>query len=231
MKHYLLLLLLLVLHGTCVRAQLFRGGNGNGGANASFTGQPALPLTLLSFTANTRHGSVELRWKTRDEIDTDHFTVERARNGVDFTPVGRMDAAGQSETGRDLDYSLTDHAPLAGTAYYRLRTTDFDGSYALSPLVAVNYKDAALDFQLSPNPLPTAAGLYLAPTGWEKADDIHLSLYTARGELVYEQSVTTATSRFRVDLPGRLPTGSYFVRLTDATGKQATKMLMIGEGR
>jgi len=40
-----------------------------------------------------------------------------------------VDAAGNSQM--PIRYATTDHAPLPGLSYYRLRTVDLDGSFKL----------------------------------------------------------------------------------------------------
>ncbi|MEO8588957.1 MAG: hypothetical protein ABI432_06300 [Flavobacteriales bacterium] len=96
-----------------------------------------LPIELLSFTAKAGSSNVLTEWTTGSEQNSGHFTVERSTDRMEFKPVGRVDAAGNSQQARD--YRFTDTAPVNGTSYYRLRETDLDGTETLSDVVAVNY--------------------------------------------------------------------------------------------
>jgi hypothetical protein len=97
----------------------------------------ALPVELLSFDANPGLSEVVTLWSTASEQNSDHFTVERSADRMEFKPVGTVAAAGNSQHIRD--YSFIDRAPLTGTSYYRLRETDLDGTVSLSKVVAVDF--------------------------------------------------------------------------------------------
>jgi hypothetical protein len=88
-----------------------------------------LPVELLNFTCNNDYNkgsSIELNWSTATEKNSSKYTIERSIDGNEFTPIGNVDAAGNSETQRN--YSFVDPNPLAGENYYRLTETDIDGS-------------------------------------------------------------------------------------------------------
>ena len=64
-----------------------------------------------------------------------HFDVERSGDTGTWEKVDVVDAAGNSQM--PIRYATTDHAPLPGLSYYRLRTVDLDGSFKFSPVVPV----------------------------------------------------------------------------------------------
>lgn len=98
-----------------------------------------LPVELLFFTAKYNGKTVDLKWSTASEENSDYFTIERSDDGKNFSAVGKVKAAGNNST--TLNYSSEDKEPLDGISYYRLRETDFDGKEMVSPTVAVNIKD------------------------------------------------------------------------------------------
>lgn len=119
-------------------------GAPNNAANAAYIAAlrcVVLPVGLVAFTATPEHGTVRTAWTTATETGNDHFTVERSADGSDFRPVGSVPGAGHSVA--TLHYLWTDAHPLPGTAYYRLRQTDFDGNSALSPVVSVRMPEEA----------------------------------------------------------------------------------------
>ena len=61
--------------------------------------------------------------------------MERAADGTDFTPIGTVEGAGNSQ--QAIRYTWLDTGPLPGRSYYRLRQTDFDGSSTVSAVAAV----------------------------------------------------------------------------------------------
>lgn len=106
-----------------------------------------LPIELLSFEAEVENGSVMLDWVTSSEISNDFFTVEKSVNLNDWTLVANVDGAGNST--QSLSYEITDQDPFLGKSYYRLKQTDFDGSYAYFTPRSV---DVVAEYHVYPNP-------------------------------------------------------------------------------
>ncbi len=94
-----------------------------------------LPITLLSFKANCNGKVVDIFWSTASEINNSFFTLERSTDAQNFTEIMTIPGAGNSNT--VIPYHVSDDNPYNGTAYYRLKQTDFDGSYSYSSLVVV----------------------------------------------------------------------------------------------
>ena len=95
-----------------------------------------LPITLLDFTAGEEGQTVRVLWTTAIEINNDFFTVERSVDAVIFNKLTEIPGAGNSHS--ILNYSVVDDAPFSGVSYYRLKQTDFDGSFTYSNIALVN---------------------------------------------------------------------------------------------
>jgi hypothetical protein len=158
----------------------------------------ALPVELLSFTAEPRADVVNLNWTTLNEQNSEFFQVQRSENGEKFETIGQLAAAGNSTTVRD--YAFTDASPLDGTAYYRLRQTDIDGQVHFSNTVEVNLRGSGIE--LFPN--PASDGFWVSVP-----EDIVGSLFitTAMGKLV--KSVRIDGGKQYVDV-SNLPSGVYY---------------------
>jgi hypothetical protein len=87
-------------------------------------GKGALPVKMLYFTANVEICDVNLRWATATELNAKSFEVYRSIDGVHFTKIATLNAAGTSNTPKYYEYK--DNAPFK-TTYYKLVETDFDG--------------------------------------------------------------------------------------------------------
>ena len=97
--------------------------------------QNPLPIELIHFSAEAIGREVKLTWATASEINNDFFTLERTTNMRDIEIIGRKPGAGNSNT--VLRYSYTDRDPHPGINYYRLKQTDYDGTFEYSDWVAV----------------------------------------------------------------------------------------------
>jgi len=111
----------------------------------AFLGIP-LPIELLSFEAKISGEVINLVWTTASETNNDYFTVERSKNGLDFEDIIKMDGAGTS--GRGITYLAVDDNPLPNVSYYRLKQTDYDGTFTYSKIVAVNLRASTSSFAI-----------------------------------------------------------------------------------
>src|SRR5258708_40341589 len=91
-------------------------------------GNFVLPVGLLSFDAEKKGASVLLTWKTAQEQKSDRFEIERSADGISYHLIGTLAASGN--TSMVTSYSFTDHQPLDGINYYRLKQVDIDGLFA-----------------------------------------------------------------------------------------------------
>ncbi len=178
---------------------------------AGLTAAP-LPVQLVSFTA-TAQGStaVRLAWATASELNSARFEVERSLDGVAFSQIGQVAAAGNSPTAHT--YGLTDATlPGTGILYYRLRQVDFNGTATYSPVRSITMPYSALELALYPNPTHTAATLAGAKAG------ATVQVFDALGRLVYA-TTAEATGTAALALPAGLPTGVYLVRSGSQTAR------------
>ncbi len=109
-----------------------------------------LPLQLLSFNAILENKSVNLEWKTANEVNTDYFTVERSSNIISFAPLRKVNAKGTNSNVQT--YTTNDLHPLFGTSYYRLKEIDKDGKITYSSIIPITFT-AQGSLIISPNPV------------------------------------------------------------------------------
>jgi len=93
-----------------------------------------MPVELLSFTGEASNCNVNLLWSTATEDNSSHFIVERSEDGVHFQDIGRVGAAGDSQS--LLNYEFTD-TQFESYSYYRLKQVDIGGRYAYTDIVRV----------------------------------------------------------------------------------------------
>ncbi len=109
-----------------------------------------LPIRLLRFEGSQVGQKVRLEWATVQEENNSHFTVERSADAIHFTPIGTQMGAGNSV--ELLSYSLFDESPQQGINYYRLKQTDFDGTFTYSYIIAVGFQFSEIIPKVYPNP-------------------------------------------------------------------------------
>ncbi|MCJ8291542.1 MAG: hypothetical protein HRT58_17810 [Crocinitomicaceae bacterium] len=94
-----------------------------------------LPAELISFTGTYTGESVRLEWTTASEKNTYKFTVLHSVDSENFTEVGEISAAGNSQS--EINYSLDHTTPASGNNYYALIGVDFDGEETNHGIISV----------------------------------------------------------------------------------------------
>jgi autotransporter-associated beta strand protein len=166
--------------------------------------QSPLPIELVSFGATCEDDGVLLAWSTATELNNDHFTIERSSDVEHWEEVGIVPGAGNSSS--LLHYSLVDEAPLPGIAYYRLKQTDMDGTFAHSDMVPAQCaKGNTINALLYPN--PTLEDITLEIPGGK--DPLSYTVYNAMGAQVGSGAVTGRAVLHAAELAN----GIYVIRL------------------
>lgn len=107
-----------------------------------------LPVELTSFAAISNGSSVELNWSTATEKNNRGFEIQKSADGTNYMVIGFVN--GNGTTTEQNAYSFVDNNNNTGKYYYRLKQLDFDGSYNLSDVVAVEVT-APVEFALNQN--------------------------------------------------------------------------------
>lgn len=175
----------------------------------------ALPLELLTFTANALPKTNEIRWTTATERNVSYHLLERSPDGLGhWQEINRQPGAVKSNTARKYGYN--DQRPLP-IAYYRLRSIDMDGSEQVSPMAQVVRNDRQLAI-LSAYPIPVQDELTVVLTV-PRESNVTLQLTDLLGRVVYRQAFAAEAGVNQQTIPMRtLPAGAYHIGLIDQQG-------------
>ncbi len=168
---------------------------------------PPMPVVLSHFEGEVLEEGNKLSWQTESEQNSAYFELQRAVEDLLFTPIARLDAAGES-FGPRL-YEFLDRGAPAGHVYYRLKQVDADGSFVYSDLIHLERKEQAA-FELWPTLLSGGEQtLHFCCLGNGVGEKVQL--YDATGRLLqtYVDLVVGENSLF---LPP-LGSGLYFLKI------------------
>jgi len=188
-----------------------------------FVGATVLPITLSHFDAkyNPETIAVELDWATVSEINNEFFTVEKSVDGVTFEVVSIVKGAGNSSAFQD--YNSLDKNPFYGTSYYRLKQTDFDGSFEYSNMVPVKVEKEISDITIYPNPVSGNGTLSLSVA--EKGITT-IVIYDIAGRQVYAKNHNTNKGNNTISLEtNQFSNGMYFISIANGNAKENLKFI------
>jgi len=147
------------------------------GCNVSITSAEIqcekLPVELISYTGEVKTDGNLLKWATASEIENDYFTLEVSTNGSQFSQIHTE--AGNGTVSTPSYYSYLDRDAAAGTSYYRLSQTDFDGTTVIVGVVELTRGEAILSIiDIYPNPAVSNVNIgYTVATDTEAVLTVH----------------------------------------------------------
>ncbi|RAK64713.1 hypothetical protein DLM85_18710 [Hymenobacter edaphi] len=181
-----------------------------------------LPITLVGFRARAVGEQVELSWETAQEINNQHFELERSADGRSYRSVARITGAGNSSTRRS--YRHFDAQPLPGLSYYRLRQVDFDGATSVSDAVAVTRPGDGKAVAISVYPNPNN-GYFTLKLPQPAPADARLELLDLSGRVLRRLVLLPGVQQQQLAAPG-LAHGVYQLRLTTPAGRSVAKVVV-----
>jgi hypothetical protein len=166
--------------------------------------QAPLPVTWLYFKAKLVNYQTNLEWKVAQELNNDHFDIERSADGNEFSFLKKVNSLGNSSTPRT--YSEVDPFPFNGVTYYRLKQVDIDGKFDYSNIVFVK-KGSSITYKLFPNPV---SDIMVLERYGEKSHPSVISITDATGKIVQTGSIGGSQQQINVS---RLAEGTYFLKV------------------
>ncbi len=115
-----------------------------------FSSPTLVPATIANFNVYARNKQVTVEWTSLTESESDHFVIERSANGADFYEIGKVNAAGNSNS--KINYSFIDPLPLRGNNFYRLVLVNRDYSSDYFDIKKITTEDYGVRVVLSPIP-------------------------------------------------------------------------------
>ncbi|NWF88365.1 MAG: T9SS type A sorting domain-containing protein [Ignavibacteriaceae bacterium] len=183
-----------------------------------------VPVELNSFSAEGMKDGIQLIWETSSELNNKGFEIERSSDNITFLPVGFV--IGKGTTTEKQTYSFFDKQ-ITGKFYYRLKQTDFNGTYKYSNVIYVSTLPNKYSLsQNFPNPFnPSTKIEYSIP----KDDFVVLKIFDVKGEEVIRLvSEYQSAGFYSALLDGtNLTSGVYYYQLSSGNFMQVKKLVLL----
>ena len=182
-----------------------------------------LPVELTYFNGSIINDKVKLEWETASEINSSHFEVEKSIDNVNWSTVGTVESAGNSNV--SIQYNFEDNVGN-GIYYYRLKQIDLDGAYELFGPITINSDgDGESNIVLYPNPVSSGNDLYAVLSSIHT--DVEVKVMNVSGLLVYSDNIImdSPNKLFKIsDL--NLNKGLYFIIFKYGSKESRKKVLI-----
>ncbi len=175
--------------------------------------QTPLPIELRSFRVASQKNSVAISWSTASETNNDFYTIQRSQDALEFVDLFNVPGAGNSS--ELINYDTIDWQPLAGRSFYRLKQTDFDGTFSFSPIESIYREVKNQEFTIFP--IPTSGRLEVRSESKEEGL-AKFTLIDTQGRTLFNTDIYfgSGTEIHHLNLP-ELPAGVYVARFEGQT--------------
>ncbi|MEO6684212.1 MAG: T9SS type A sorting domain-containing protein [Ginsengibacter sp.] len=173
------------------------------GSSLTITGNVALPVTFINFTAQNINGKALLSWKTSAEINNKGFEIQRSKDGINWSSIGFVEGKGNSSI--ENSYHFNDVTPFPANNFYRLVQYDFNGRFSISEVVNVEIPKGRY-YSLGNNP---GKGIYRLDI--RSADDVKISVEDLMGRRIILKKLQRGVHQ--LDIRNHAP-GTYLLRLS-----------------
>lgn len=189
-----------------VSSQLYARSNitvGGGTIFALRDTERTLPVTWLSFTGQQQGKSILLNWETTDELNNDHFDVERSNDGRVFVKIGQILSSNSNK------YIFEDFSPIT-KGYYRIKQLDKDGRFDYSVVIQIN-SSILKKWNIYPNPYTSQTALYVN----EGLKNVSIQVISVSGQVIKKLSFSALNQGQKVPLSfiGSLAKGVYVITI------------------
>jgi hypothetical protein len=176
----------------------------------------ALPVVLDQYSVIKAGNTALMKWRTATEENTREFIMERSTDGIQFSEIGRVPAAGTARS-----YSLSDLSPRAGVNFYRLRLVDLDDRETIFGIRSL-YFEFIKAFTIDQNPLDgRMLSLRIHIPG-----NYMLSVFDSQGRMIVSESVDQSREHVLLALPAGISPGLYMVTIGNEENKWTERMVV-----
>lgn len=184
-----------------------------------------LPIKLLSFNAVCEENSVSLNWSTASETNNNYFTIERSKDAQTWESIATVNGAGNSNA--TLYYSATDNQPYPDYTYYRLKQTDYNGTFTYSNVIIAECGSKVISFNfISIANNPQGGDIVLSFTANE-GEQFTYALYDMQGKLLKNETAKSVVGMNEIHIPAKDMSNSiYIVTLQNDTRSFSKKIFI-----
>jgi len=197
--------------GTGYSISSFDAAGCSGSSSSILVDCSTTAVELVAFSGRVVGEVNELTWTTASETDSKHFILQRAADGVNFKNIGIVEAAGQSNT--KIEYNFTDKQPLA-LGYYRLVELGLSGAETIHGVISLE-RTTEGEFGLTDiYPIPAQDDLNIDFTT-SVGSEVLVEMFDLTGKTILVRNINPQIGLNSINLDIKeLPLGTIIIKLT-----------------
>jgi hypothetical protein len=179
----------------------------------------SLAVLMTSFNARSHNNSeVDLQWETKNEVNSNYFTIERSQDDVNFNAIAII--LGSTNSARPRKYDYVDDlkgVDVTKPVNYRIKITDVNGKSIYSPVDVVTFASDQNLIKAYPNPGADNVMVYFTS---DVNGSVKFIINDTKGKMIFAKcdSVTPGMNSVAINNLSTLPAGQYPIEL-DVNGK------------
>jgi hypothetical protein len=201
-------------------ASSFTALSGDYAVYASKDVSQSLPVNWVAFSAEKGlNNAVNLAWTVSNQVNNDHFDVERSFNGTSFTHVATVGAS--ANIFNNTTYNFIDYETSGGTIYYRIKQVDNNGRYSYSKIIAVTL--AKKEGIVRTSIIPNQVNIVLQTS----VNKMNIVMSDISGKRLYQQTLSNLVNAQKIAIPTSLYSkGVYLINIYSDKGNQTEKVII-----
>lgn len=172
-----------------------------------------LPVTLTQFSAQCNENIIDVKWSTSSEFEASHYVLQTSRDGISWTSVEQIPAAGN--TNQIQHYALSTER-TSGFQYFRLNQVDLNGESTFFGPISAFCENNKSTWSAFPN--PSASEIQIAVSALQVTENTLLQFVDLSGKLVYEAELklNAGQNHFYFDV-SNFSNGIYIISLSSSS--------------
>lgn len=180
------------------------------------------PIDLVEFEVQLDDRNVIINWVTAEEVATDLFNIERSLDGINFSIVGTVEGAGNSDV--EIKYYFMDilEQGISGTVYYRFTQIDVGGATSTSSIKSISAPTSNPYVPVMINPVTVDLTQISDIVIHEGNTSPFVNIFDLNGKLVHSKKQEIWGE---VAIPQNLPKGYYIVDIRNKNTRFVTRFI------
>jgi len=176
------------------------------------------PVEFIFSNAARTNQTVNLSWKAENISKGNIFSIQKSDDGINFFDAATVNVSDPAKS----QYEYSDKTPKEGDNYYRIATTDKNGTQSFSKTMKVNVTPGLEGISVYPNPA-TAENLNLKMANLTPGE-YNIRILNSFGQVFLQKKVqyNGGTAIERIQPAQKVPSGIYRIEIISKDGKRKT---------